>query len=38
MQRKGKELREKESKNLSINEIEKVTSNDLKGNRGVKKD
>ena len=37
VQRKGKELREKESKNLPINEIEKVTSNDLKGNRGVKK-
>jgi IS605 OrfB family transposase len=37
IQRKGKELREKESKNLPIEEIEKVTSNDLKGNRGVKK-
>lgn len=37
IQKKGKDLREKESKNLPINEIEKITSNDLKGNRGVKK-
>jgi IS605 OrfB family transposase len=37
VQKKGKELREKENKNLPIEENEKVTSNDLKGNRGVKK-
>jgi len=35
--RKEKELREKESKNLPIEEKEIITSNDLKGNRGVKK-
>ena len=37
VQKKGKELREKESKNLPIEEKDLITSNDLKGNRGVKK-
>jgi len=37
VKRKCKELRDKENKNLPINDIKKVTSNDLKGNRGVKK-
>ena len=37
IQEKGKVIREKQVKNIPIEENEKITPNDLKGNRGVKK-
>ena len=37
VQGKGKLIRDKQSKNIPIEEREKITPNDLNGNRGVKK-
>ena len=37
IQEKEKVIKEKEVKNIPIEENEKITPNDLKGNRGVKK-